>query len=186
MRFLLPLIIFGTAIGIFFLGIDPLYEDVQTLRARIGKLDDAFANSQKTLTLRDTLLQKYDAISQENLRRLERILPMTVDNVRLMLEISRLGTENSLVLKQVEVVPSKELNRAKSEGLKSSDFRLYDTIGLEFTLAGTYSSFRKFLDEFEKNVRISDIKLLSFGSAGVSPNEIGDYRISVETYWLKQ
>lgn len=186
MRFLIPLVILATAVGIFFLGADPLYEDISVLQARIGKLDEALASSKETLALRDALLEKYDAISEENLDRLERILPVTVDNVRLVLEISRLSTENSLVLKEVQTISPKELGRVKSSGLQSDDLRLYDTIGVKFTLVGTYDSFRKFLSEFEKNVRISDMTRLSFNSVGLGSNDVNEYHVLVETYWLKQ
>ncbi|MFA6355047.1 MAG: hypothetical protein WCW65_01310, partial [Candidatus Paceibacterota bacterium] len=62
----------------------------------------------------------------------------------------------------------------------------------EFTTEGDYDSFVLFLKDLEFNLRLADVKSISFvvpdssgkPVSGVDPN-VYRYSLKVETYWLK-
>ena len=179
MRFLVPFVIFATAVAIFFIAADPLYTSTKELKVRITALEKAIVESQETLKLRETLFQKFNAITPEDLKRLGKMLPPSIDNVRLILQVSQLAAEHSLALKKVDVlVPLAITNES------NVDETLYNSIGLKFGLTGKYESMRDFLSALEKSLRITDVVLLGFHVDPVQ--QLTDFDVAVRIYWLKK
>ena len=173
-----PLIFLLAALGLFFLFITPRYEVVKAKRGQIKILNDALLNSRKVQAARDTLLTTYNNISNADLERLKRILPDHVDNVRLILEINRIATDNGMILQNVT---TRDDTRADS-GAFGPDDSAYGKIRMSFSLAGKYESLVNFLKEIEQSLRVVDIVALSFTRGR---GDLYEYEIEVDTYWLK-
>ena len=71
----------------------------------------------------------------------------------------------------------------------------YGIFPMEFIIEGRYETFISFMKELEKNLRLVDIKSVSFnvpqqssggdgGGISADPN-VYSYTLKVETYWLK-
>ncbi|HQM18670.1 MAG TPA: hypothetical protein PLY98_00930, partial [Candidatus Paceibacterota bacterium] len=64
---------------------------------------------------------------------------------------------------------------------------------MKFKVTGKYESFISFLKELEQNLRIVDVKSIDFkvpeaivsSDGRVTENDIYDYTLKIETYWLK-
>lgn len=179
MRALLPILFVVIAAGIFFGFIDPAYSRVQSLRAEEARFDQALTRSKELQEKRDQLLSEYNTFPQENLSRLQKLLPDNVDNVRLILDFDALASEYGMRLRSVAL----ERNETRSQrGQVGVDESGYESLVLSFSISSPYASFRSFLEELERSLRLVDVSSISFSSSGTG---IYDYAIAVKTYWLK-
>jgi Tfp pilus assembly protein PilO len=195
MRFILPIILIGISITGFFLFTDPLYNEMNGLREKASSYDEALDNSKALEDQRDKLTQKLNSFDQANLDKLSKLLPDSVDNIRLILEIEKIAAPYGMVLKDVkyETIDEKNKNTTKvSPGLQDTqivhqDYGVWD---LGFSTQGSYSNFYNFVKDLEKNLRIVDVVSVDFSSSsgvGVNPalSSIYKYDFKIKTYWLK-
>lgn len=178
MRYLTPTILVLIAIGIFFWFVDPLYQNIGTLRQEVGSFNSALAKSKELQAVRDELLSKYNTFDTTSLDRLEHMLPDNVDNVRLIMDINSIAARYGMSLKNTKIII---IDEAKS-GLLGPDRKKYGSVQLEFSVSGPYSTFLSFLKDLEESLRIVDIVGLSFSS---SDKDFYDYNVLLQTYWLK-
>lgn len=202
MRFIMPIILAGIAISVFFTFTNPIYNDISTLRAQVASYNDALDNSKMLENERDKLTAKYNTIDPNNLTKLQKLLPGSVDNIRLILEIEQIASPYGMTLKDVKYnatdtnaatntpAASATVQRSGVAGLVPKDYGVFD---LEFSTSGTYNNFINFIKDLESNLRIVDISSILFSSdttsAGanlktISP-EIYKYNFRIKTYWLK-
>src|SRR3989338_7093109 len=102
MRFIMPIILVGISVSLFFVFGSPLYQEVSDLRAQIISYDEALTNAKALENERDKLTAKFNSLDPENLAKLKKLLPENVDNVRLTLEIEQLATPYGMALKDVK------------------------------------------------------------------------------------
>lgn len=191
-RFIIPIILIGIAITTFFTFTNPLYRDVLLLREEVSAYNEALGNSKALENERDKLSQKYNAIGSENLNKLEKLLPESVDNIRLILEIEKLAAPYGMVLKDVKYDANQEEADSKSGiiqgGVVANKNKNYGVWNLGFSTEGTYNNFLNFVKDIENNLRIVDIVEVSFSSDAKNPTLASDvykYNFSIKTYWLK-
>ena len=203
MRFIMPIILAGIAISVFFMFTNPIYNNISALQAQVASYNDALDNSKMLENERDKLTAKYNTIDPNNLTKLQKLLPGSVDNIRLILEIEQIASPYGMTLKDVKynatdtsavtntpAVASATVQRSGIAGLAPKDYGVFD---LEFSTSGTYNNFVNFIKDLESNLRIVDISSILFSSdttsAGanlktISP-EIYKYNFRIKTYWLK-
>lgn len=193
----MPIILIGISITLFLVFTNPLYKDISLLREKVSAYNGALNNSKILEQERDKLTQKYNAIGSENLDKLQKLLPETVDNIRLILEIEKLALPYNMVLKDVKYDSAvKESNNTNTTipgvifggvGPKSlvKDYGIWN---LEFSTEGTYNNFINFTKDLENNLRIVDISSVSFSSSSSASaaSNIYKYSFKIKTYWLKK
>lgn len=192
-KYIIPAILIGISTALFFTFTGPLYNDIKMLRGEVAAYNEALFNSKALENERDKLTQKYNAIGGENLERLEKFLPESVDNIRLILEIEKLAAPYGMVLKDVKYDASIKEKAAPAPGAIAGGAGLpstrkdYGVWNLEFSTEGTYNNFMNFTKDIENNLRIVDIASVSFSSAGAagSPSDAYKYSFKIKTYWLK-
>ena len=124
----------------------------------------------------DDLTNRKNRISEEDLASLKKLLPASVDNVRLIIEIENIVKEYS-----PQGFKSVSINKA-AEDVVVSEGEKYNSLSINFTVSMPYENFVRFLQKLESNLRLADVTSISF-----SANDIGnyDYTVSLKTYWLK-
>lgn len=179
MKSLLPVIFVVIAAGIFFGFIDPAYSRVQDLREEESQFDQALTRSKELQRVRDQLLSRYNVIPQTDIDRLEKLLPDNIDNVRLILDIDSIAARYGMRTRNVQL---DNTDTRETRGQIGQDEREYQSVVLSFSVSGPYSTFRSFLEDLERSLRLVDIVGVSFSS-----DESGsyDYSVSIKTYWLK-
>ena len=177
MRYIVTIVLIGVSAGLFFLFIDPLYQETKVLKEQITVLNETFSNSKKIQEVRDALFTKFNAVPADDLARLEKILPRNVDNVKLILELDRIASERGLDIKKINV-----RDTSGEEGGLGPSGRGYDTLEIGLTLTGSYKAFREFLLDLEQSLRIVDVTSLNFRAAGF---DFDQYNITIRTYWLR-
>jgi len=190
MKSIISIILIIASFGLYFLFTKGEYGKVKNLKAEEVNYQDAFLKSKELLARRDELLQKYNAISSADLLKLEKLLPDTVDSVRLILDMNNMASSFGLALKNIKLSGNGEAkNKVKEAGaaVNLSD-KKYNSISLSFSVDSTYNTFRSFIEEIEKSLRIMDIQDLNLQEK-TSALRAGEpaYRfdITIKTYWLK-
>jgi hypothetical protein len=177
--------------------INPLYKEVVDLRSEMVSYNQALDNAQALENERDKLVKKYNSIEPADLTRLQKLLPDSVDNIRLILEIEKLASPYGMVLRDIKYESSEKTDSAVSalpqDQLIGSqtESKNYGVWNLEFSTRGTYANFVNFIKDLENNLRMVDISSITFSSnPSLSPSkkqpvDSYQYDFKIRTYWLK-
>lgn len=193
-RFILPIILIVIAATSFFMFTKPLYEDIATLRVDVNSYNEALNNSKALENERDKLASKYNAISKEDLDKLQKLLPDNIDNIRLILEIEKIASPYGMALKDVKYNSSEgDTKGVDTPGVVQGGGNIaaqkdYRILNMEFSVTGSYNNFINFTKDLESNLRIVDISSVAFSSEAdlkTNPNGLYKYNFKIRTYWLK-
>jgi Tfp pilus assembly protein PilO len=209
MRFIMPVILIGISLAVFFVFTNSIYSEVTLLPAQVASYTEALDNSKALENERDKLTAKYNAINPDNLIKLEKLLPENVDNIRLILEIEKIASPYGMALKDVKYSTTDTATTAAAAataaaattavqgggaaGPAPKDYGIFD---LEFSVSGNYNDFINFTKNLESNLRIVDISSITFSSdtntntntntkTNSSSLEVYKYDFKFKTYWLK-
>jgi len=181
MRFLLPIILFVAAVGLFSLYTSPTYAGLKGAQAQVAAYDDALNKSKELKGLRDKLTSTRNAFSPQDEQKLVRLLPDQVDNIRLIIDINNIASRRGLVLSSVALGEVSNTSAEKSALAVGPSGDPLGSVSLGFSVLATYEDFLVFLQDIEHSLRILDIEKLSFSAA-----EDGKYSFDIQlrTYWL--
>lgn len=87
MRQLFLLIIIAVSIGAFVTLVVPRYKQVQAMRADVASFDGRLATAEKLKQSREELIARYNSIPKADLDNLKVLLPDSVDNIRLIIQL---------------------------------------------------------------------------------------------------
>ena len=176
----LPIIFVIAAVGLFYTYIDPTYQEIKLLQAEEQKFDEALTRSRELQAIRDQLLSRYNTFSATDVERLNKMLPDHIDNVRLALDIDGIASAYNMRIKNIAVAGT--ANNRQSAGAVGPSQQPYESVILSFSVASTYEDLLLFLKDLEKSLRIVDVTQLTFN---VPDGDLYEYKISLQTYWLK-
>ena len=175
----LPLIFIAIAGGIFFWFTNPLMADIDMLKAQATSYNDALTNSRKLIAVRESLLAKENKFAPDDVARLQKMLPDSIDNVRLIIDLSEIARKYGMEVRNVRTTSQ---GSSSSNGAIGPDSKRYAALSLAFNVSGSYDTFRRFLADLEKSLRLADVVNVSFSS---SDKDFNDYNVQMQTYWLK-
>lgn len=185
MKKYLPLILIILSVAIFFLFIDPQYEKMQELNKQKEDNDTMLQLAEDLQRKRDLLHDAYNDISVDERRELEKLLPDTVDNVRLILDINNIAEEYGISIQNIDVTrDAVDKKSGDAKNVSSSIDRTGDvgTIKLGFTVNATYEVFINFMKDLEEALRVVDIRSLNVRTA---QGPFMSYEVILDTYWLR-
>jgi hypothetical protein len=188
------------AIVLFFVVIDPLFQEVKQLRADVSTYNVALNNSTELQKTRDSLLDVYKNVKKEDKDRLAHLLPSTINNIGLILEIEKIANLHGMPIGDIKF-ETKSLESptvANTDNViiaesNPEDYLPYGVFPMEFEIEGKYEAFVPFLRDLERNLRLVDVKGISFDvptttvaqGNNISDPNIYSYTLKVDTYWLK-
>ncbi|HLP86811.1 MAG TPA: hypothetical protein VK153_02980 [Candidatus Paceibacterota bacterium] len=206
MKLISSIIFIVISLVIFFVFIDPLYGEIKQLRADVSAYNIALSNSTELQKTRDSLINVYKEVKAEDKDRLAHFLPSSIGNIDLILEIEKIANLHGMPIGNIKFDPKNlESNKDAASDNKADNVIMaendeldnlpYGIFPMEFIIEGRYETFLSFLKELEQNLRLVDIKSVSFrvpqqgsggseGGVSVDPN-VYSYTLKVETYWLK-
>lgn len=186
MRYIYLLLLIGVSIGVFITIINPRYKQAQTLKKDVASFDSRLSTADALKAQREELIKKYDSISKADLDNIKVLLPDTVDNIRLIIQLDALSTKNGLSsLKDVQYDTNS--TSSKPEVLQNNIPKPYGEFTMSFSTSGPYKNFLSFISDLEQNLRLVDIVEVKF----VQPNNPAGldsmvYNVKLKTYWLKK
>jgi len=181
MKNIFSIVVIIISVATFVLVVQPQYNEIKEMQSKETELEDVLDNARRLQSLRDSLLDKRKAISNSDIRRLEKLIPESADNVKLILEFEQIADRHNLQLQAASAVKEEEGQQTQSFDIETND---YGTITLDFTINGDYTDFVAFLKDIEKNLRITDIRSLTISPPGGNEADYG-FDISIDTYWLR-
>ncbi len=186
---------FIIAAALFFVYTRPAYDEVRAMRMKVAEYDSALDKAAELQRLKQTLLSRYNAMDPAGLERLRKLLPDHVDNVRLILDLDTMASRHGMALENVAVGDEAESGERKTVvGAIGSGRHKYDSISIRFGTSGTYTDFKRFMQDLEASLRIVDVVNLKMeresaavrvSSIGGEPEPVFRYTITMRTYWLK-
>lgn len=182
MKNIISIIVIVISLAAFVLVVKPEYAKNKELVVKGEELNQVLKNARKLQLIRDTLLSKQKDLSKSDLARLEKLIPESVDNVKLIIEFQKIAERYGL---KITTATAAKDEGGEDQGLNQSfdiSTRDYGTVTLNFNVTGRYEEFLSFLTDIEDNLRITDLRTLS-----ISGGDSGFYEfsLSIETYWLK-
>lgn len=181
MRTLLPLFLTIIAVGLFALYTNPTYQSVKDAQAEAAQYDQALTQSSQLRSTRDQLLARRNTFSADDVRKLERVLPDNVDNIRLIIDIDNIAARYGLQVKDVALGRNSAMSGSQPSSVGQGS-QVVGTVELGFAVSATYDNFIAFLQDLEKSVRIVDVESIKFSSGS---GDLNSYALQIRTYWLR-
>lgn len=184
MRFIFPTLLVLAAIGLFVIYTNPQYAAVSTLQTQQAAYDQALTNSKKLLALRDTLTAQYNALTPDDLSRLQTLMPDSVDNIHLVLDIQGIANKYGMNVSDIDFGDDSSESSTATQSTTDQN-TIYGTYDMGFSVTGTYQNFLSFLGDLEQSLRIIDVESIAFDTTAATGASY-KYTLKVQTYWLKQ
>ncbi len=178
MKFLMPIIFIVIAISGFAFFTNPRYQALQTKISEQKQLVEANEKAARLRAERDRLLTDRKLIRVDDETRLEKMLPNSVENVGLVIDIDNIASRYGMNIRNTKV---SEIG-SRANATIGPDSKKYGSIALSFTITSDYNTFISFLRDLESSLRLVDITALSFSTARDGRY---DFNITLQTYWLK-
>lgn len=184
------------AIGIYLTYTSDKVKEVKAVQEANKEYITALKNAEELIKIRKDVMDKSNAISDADRKRLDKIIPNTVDNIRLIIDLNDIAQSTSITLrnikantsanaqKQANSVPAQQSPTTVPGGQSMSiENPVLDNVTVSFNVTTSYLQFIEFMRKLESSLRILDMTRLT-----VSVNQNGSYDFGVElkTYWLRQ
>jgi Tfp pilus assembly protein PilO len=181
MKTLTSIILIIAAIALFFMYTNQAYIDLRSQMDVLAHIKEAQANASKLAEKTTKLTDMRNNLSQDDIDRVTKMLPDSVENVGLIIEINNLAVKNGL-----GYVKNPQINQGATAGSISTGSagagQKYGSLSMTFNVSGTYDQLQSFLKDMETYIRLVDVMGLTFTS---NPTGRYDYTITIQTYWLK-
>lgn len=202
MKLITSILFIIISVVIFFVFIDPFYGEVRQLNADVSTYNTALNNSTELQKTRDSLIETYKNVTTDNKDRLTHFLPNTIGNIELILEIEKIANLHGMPVGNIKF-DTKNLttstpnttsgtNNVVVAATDPADNLPYGIFPMEFVIEGKYDTFVTFLKDLELNLRLVDVKSVSFVVPAPSTSQgnttdpnIYTYTLKVNAYWLK-
>ncbi len=189
-RFIVAILGFTIAGGVFVLYTKPSYDAVKVVQADIAQYDQALDRANELQALKQTLLSRYNTFDPVDIERLHKLLPDHVDNVRLVLDFDNLANKHNLAIQNVVIgrgTTDTASGRTQNTEVIGRTVKAYESLTLKFSTQGTYAGFVTFMEDVQASLRIVDLVSLTLASATAEQKGEPVYRfdVTIRTYWLK-
>lgn len=186
------LIVLG--IGIYFTVTKNLMTEANAVKAVNTQYTSAIQSAEQLIKVRDQVLKDFNNVSQDDRDRLSKMLPATVDNIRLVIDLNSVALQHGFSLRNIKAVASS----AQKPGVQTSTAPavgpaginranliptpVLDTVTVSFSVTAPYLQFISLLQDLEANLRIMDVTHLT-----LTANDSGtyDWNVELKTYWLR-
>ena len=182
MRNIIALLLIVASIGIFFGYIQPSYGTIQGMWAKQDSYNGAI---DQVNTLKETIAQRQKTLSgfsADDLAKLNKFLPSSIDNVRLIIDINNIASNFGLAIKGITL---DRPDTASAPVQTVANQNGYNSVTVSFDVVATYSTFLSFIQGLEKSLRLVDIVSISFSPTTGNSTATYDYHITLRTDWLK-
>ena len=186
-RNITALILIVLAIGVYFTYTSGQIAVLNSIQATNNQYLSAIASAKKLIALRDSVLNQYNAVSDQDKARLDKLVPDNIDNVRLIIDISGIASRHGRTA--AGITTSADSSQSANTTAKSTPNSTFDTsaglstVTVSFNVTTTYANFITFLEDLERSLRILNVTGITLS---VSDKGVYTYGVTLNTYWLKQ
>lgn len=181
------LLLGAVALGLFF--INPELQRFKDLRVETNELNELSAELDTLIQDRDSLIGLLNSFSEEDLVRLSRSMPEGSQASQFLVYLESLAAQHGLTLRQLDITQGATQQTPSGQPRPGGVTQKITPAGnikeLEvlFKVGGTYENMKRMLKGLEHNIRIVDIKDMSFQSP-TSLNDVRtEYTMKLKTYY---
>ena len=178
-RTITPIFSIVIALVIFFLYTKPMFAEVKSVQNDTARFVGAAAKAQELNAALTSKLGEKRSYDPENLERLDALVPESIDEVRVLTDVSEIARTHNMLFGNVSVKKSEE-NKEVSNAQTIRYTDIADT-NIAFSLIGTYDQFKAFLADIEMSLVMLEITNIGF-TAG--EGELQQYEVSVNLFAL--
>lgn len=182
---ILPMITFILALAIFFAYVNPTWTgSIAAAQQTIATDNQALVAAAHYTAQQNQLAAARDAIDPTALASLQALLPDSVDNVGLILDLNALASRSGLSVSNIDVVTNATGNtsQAPSGTLPATAQGAVSSVDLSLSALGTFSALQSFLVGIEKSARLLDVHDLTVKG---SDTGVYTYQMTIRLYWLR-
>jgi Tfp pilus assembly protein PilO len=184
------------AIGIYLTVTKGMLADANAVQQVNVQYSTAIDSADQLIQVRDQVLKNYNGLSQDDRDRLDKMIPNTVDNIRLIIDLNSVALRHGFSLRNIKAVaganaqngngtsgstaPVMPSNNAANANVIATP--VLDTVTVSFSVSAPYLQFISFMQDLEADLRIMDLTHLT-----MSANDTGtyDYNVEFKTYWMR-
>lgn len=162
----------------------PEIQGILDLRKNIKNEKEMFLEKQETLAKVEKLGEDYKA-DEENLKKVNYILPSNKDIPNLIVQLEALAFEGGLILENFDLSTTEEKAVSKAAEIRTQEeiqVKNYQTLVIDLKLIGDYSGLKSFLRAIEENIRLMDIESITL-SPQSEESLLFDFEIIIKTYY---
>ncbi|MFA6552221.1 MAG: type 4a pilus biogenesis protein PilO [Candidatus Paceibacterota bacterium] len=221
---IISVILLIASVGLYFGYLSPTYSGVSfdenlgsksitELQGKKAEYEDAIDKTKEIEKARTGLLAKYNAITPDNVKKMAKLLPNYIDNVRLIIDVNTIASRYKMTLGNISVAaptqtaaPAKTATGAASSAIgpapvagtagtqtaaagaasvAATTVRKYASAKLTFSVTGSYDNFIQFVEDLEHSLRIIDVTSITLKPPADSKTENYNFGLSINTYKLK-
>jgi len=177
---LISLFLIAGAALIFFTESKNYFAEVKNLRKQVSSYNETINTAKKVRSSIDKTLGEYNSIFQENVDRINKMVPSGNESMKLIVQIDDMMRKKGLTLKAIDTKNTASQNSASDS--QSKNRKTAESVFLSIDAQGSYESFRSFIEELEKSLRLIDVI-----SVEINPVGQDNYSFSIEavSYWRK-
>lgn len=184
MKILTPILLIVLALSLFFWFVVPTYQSLGSLRVERSQYEDALVAAKEASVKRDELVNKYNSMSSADLDKLEKLLPDSIDTVRLVVDLNTIAAKYGPIGSAgIRDIKMSTVGDPQSNVVVAQDQSPYGTLVVTFTTSMAYDKFLNFVRDLERSLKILDISSILFRP--VDTGNVYEYTISLKTYWLR-
>lgn len=178
-KLLISLFLIAGAFVIFFTESKNYFPDIKKLREQAASYNETINTAKKVRNSIDKTLGDYNDISQENVDRINKMVPSSAEPMKLVVQLDEMMRKNGLILKNIDtrdVVLKNSASVSKNKGI------VPELVALSIKTQGSYDSFSLFLKDLEKSLRLIDVNSVKITPAG---QDNYDFSLEAVSYWRK-
>lgn len=148
-------------------------QDIKSLTTKLATYDATIAEVPNIIKKAKDAKDQYDKISEDDRKKILTMVPVSVNDIKLMSEITNIGTE---ALTPIDGMGVKDKGLAKNS--KEGEY------SVSFTVLTTYTNFKKMMAYWESSMRLFRLQSVSF-SPGKTEEEPIKFSVELSTYYMK-
>lgn len=178
-KLIISFFLIAGAFVIFFTESKNYFPEIKNLRNQASSYNETINTAKKVRSSIDKTLGDYNAISQENVDRINKMVPSSAEPMKLVVQFDEMMRKNGLVLKNIDtrdIVTKNSAPVSKNKGV------VPELIALSIKTQGSYDSFYSFIRDLEKSLRLIDVNSVKITPAG---QDSYDFSVEAVSYWRK-
>ena len=179
------------SVGLYFTVTTNFLAQAKDVQALNDQYNSAIDSAKKLISVRDQVIKDYSNVSDSDRQRLSKMIPNSVDNIRLIIDLNNVALHHGFVLENIKaaaavsktVAPTPSVPQGANPNFVTIATPVLDTVNVSFDVKAPYLSFISFLQDLEANLRIMDVSSINMS---IADNGVYSYNVELKTYWLRQ
>ncbi len=179
---IIVILIFGVALVVFFSLSWPNLTKVFDLNSQLNETKKEYTNQSQAVQLAKSVIEQYKNLNDVN-QAVSLIMPKTDELYNVIVQLNKISESSGLSIQDLSLKEENSSATQKQQGL----IKPAKILTLNITLLGNYESFKTWLEAIETNMRLMDIKSISFSGTTLSEktttSNFFTFKVSLDIYY---